>query len=181
MYQVKNNRIFVITMIICTFAPSLGGFDSRGQLSPILLSKKMITEEQIIELVQQHIQGSDIFLVEAVVKPGNLIRVHVDRPEGITIEECVKISRFVNAQFDRDVEDYSLEVSSPGLSSPFKVKQQYEKNIGRTIEARLEGGERLEGKLEKVGENSIILNVRGLEQELPFQDIVKAKTIISFN
>ena len=141
----------------------------------------MITEETIIELVQQHIQGSDIFLVEAVVKPGNMIKVHVDRPEGITIQECVLISRFVNGQLDRELDDFSLEVSSPGLSSPFKVKQQYVKNIGRTIEVRLEDGERLEGKLERVDENSIILIVRGVDQEIPLDDIVKAKTIISFN
>ena len=105
----------------------------------------------------------------------------MDRPGGITVDECAKISRFVNAQLDREVEDYSLEVSSPGLSAPFKVKQQYEKNIGRTIEVRLVDGERLEGKLEHVHENAIMLNVSGVEQEILFQDIVKAKTIISFN
>jgi ribosome maturation factor RimP len=141
----------------------------------------MITEETIIELVQQHIQGSDIFLVEAVVRPGNMIKVHVDRPEGITIKECVLISRFVNGQLDRELDDFSLEVSSPGLSSPFKVKQQYVKNIGRIIEVRLEDGERLEGKLERVDENSIILIVKGVDQEIPLDDIVKAKAIISFN
>ena len=141
----------------------------------------MITDEKIIELVKQHIQGSDVFLVEAVVKPGNMIRVHVDRPEGISIDECVLISRFLNGELDRDVEDYSLEVSSPGLSAPYLVKQQYEKNTGRTIEVRLEDGDRLEGKLEGVLENAIILKVKGKEQEVPFEEIVKAKTIISFN
>ncbi len=152
-----------------------------GLLSPILLPVKMITDEKIIELVKQHIQGSDVFLVEAVVKPGNMIRVHVDRPEGISIDECVLISRFLNGELDRDVEDYSLEVSSPGLSAPYLVKQQYEKNTGRTIEVRLEDGDRLEGKLEGVLENAIILKVKGKEQEVPFEEIVKAKTIISFN
>lgn len=152
-----------------------------GLLSPILLPVKMITEEKIIELVKQHIQGSEIFLVEAVVKPGNMIRVHVDRPEGISIDECVGISRFINGELDRDVEDYSLEVSSPGLSAPYKVKQQYEKNVGRTIEVRLEDGDRLEGKLESVAEEAIVLKVRGKDQEVPFEEIVKAKTIISFN
>jgi len=140
----------------------------------------MITDEKIIELVQQHIQGSDVFLVEAVVKPGNMIRVHVDRPEGISIGECVLISRFLNGELDRDVEDFSLEVSSPGLSAPYLVKQQYEKNTGRIIEVRLEDGDRLEGKLEGVLENTIILKVKGKEQEVPFEEIVKAKTIISF-
>lgn len=141
----------------------------------------MITQERVIELVKQHIQGTDIFLVEVVVKPGNLIRVHVDRPEGITIEECVKVSRFLNGQMDREVEDFSLEVSSPGVGAPFKVKQQYEKNIGRTIEVRLGDGDRQEGRLEKVADNAIILNVKGVEQNILLQDIVKAKTIISFN
>jgi len=152
-----------------------------GLWSPILLTVKMITEEQIIDLVHEHIQGSDIFLVEAVVKPGNLIRVHVDRPDGISIGECAAISRFLNGQLDREVEDYSLEVSSPGISAPFKVVQQYEKNVGRTIEVRLKDGERLEGRLERVDERSIIINVKGVEQEILLQDIIKAKTIISFN
>ncbi|MCP4314256.1 MAG: ribosome assembly cofactor RimP [Bacteroidetes bacterium] len=141
----------------------------------------MIADEKIIEIVQQHIQETDIFLVEAVVKAGNMIRVHVDRPEGISIDECVKISRYLNEQLDRDVEDYSLEVSSPGVSAPYKVKQQYEKNVGRTIEVRLEDGDRLEGKLESVAEEAIILRVKGKEQEVLFREIVKAKTIISFN
>lgn len=152
-----------------------------GLLSPILLPLKMITDEKIIELVQQQIQETDIFLVEAVVKPGNMIRVHVDRPEGISIDECVRISRFLNGELDRDVEDFSLEVSSPGVSEPFKVKQQYEKNVGRTIEVRLEDGDRLEGKLESVAEEAIVLLVKGKQQEVPFEEIVKAKTIISFN
>jgi len=141
----------------------------------------MITDETIKDLVQQQIAGSDIFLVEAIVKPGNMIRVHVDRPEGISIEECVRISRFINEQLDRDVEDYSLEVSSPGISAPFKVKQQYEKNVGHTIEVRLGDGDRVEGKLAKVSDQSILILVKGKEMEIFFKDIDKAKTIISFN
>jgi ribosome maturation factor RimP len=141
----------------------------------------MITDETIKDLVQQQIAGSDIFLVEAIVKPGNMIRVHVDRPEGISIEECVRISRFINEQLDRDVEDYSLEVSSPGVSAPFKVKQQYEKNVGHTIEVRLGDGDRVEGKLVKVSDQSILILVKGKEMEILFKDIDKAKTIISFN
>lgn len=132
-------------------------------------------------MLEEHIQGSDIFLVEVLVKSGNAIRVHVDRSEGISIDACVKISRFLNEQLDRDVEDFSLEVSSPGLSSAFKVKQQYEKNIGRTIEVRMEDGDRIEGKLESIAGEAIVLKVKGKDHKVLFQDIVKAKTIISFN
>ena len=93
-------------MIICTFALSLGECDSRGLVwSPILLPEKMINSETIAELLEQHIRGTDMFVVEVAVKAGNSIRVHVDRPNGISIDECVQISRFLNETMDRDEED----------------------------------------------------------------------------
>lgn len=129
----------------------------------------------------QHIQGSEIFLVEVLVKPGNAIRVHVDKPEGISIDECVLISRFLNESLDRDVEDYSLEVSSPGLGGAFKVKQQYEKNLGRDIEVLYTDGIKVKGKLEKVTDEGVLLNVQGDDEEIRFDEIKTAKAIISFN
>ena len=141
----------------------------------------MITTENITELVEQHIAGSDIFLVEVLVKPGNAILVHVDRPEGISIDECVKISRFLNESLDRDVEDYSLEVSSPGLAGAFKVRQQYEKNLSRDIEVLYTDGIKVRGKLESVSDNGITLKVNGDDEEIRFDEIKTAKAIISFN
>jgi len=141
----------------------------------------MITTEGITELVNQHIKGTDIFLVEILVKPGNAVTVHVDRPEGISIKECVKISRFLNEVMDREVEDYSLEVSSPGLGGPFRVKQQYEKNIGHEIEVLYTDGIKVKGKLEKVGDRGIVLKLKGDDEEINFEEIKTAKAIISFN
>jgi ribosome maturation factor RimP len=141
----------------------------------------MITNETITKLVEQHVQGTDVFLVEVDVKPGNAIRIHVDRPEGISIDECVKISRFLNEQLDRDVEDYSLEVSSPGLGAPFRVMQQYEKNLGRQIEVYMTDGNRLEGKLGSVSEESIVLAVKGNERVIRMDEIKKAKAIVTIN
>jgi len=181
LYQGKNVLYFANFMIISTFALSLGEICSRGLLSPILLREKMITTDYITELIAQHIEGSDIFLVEVVVKPGNAIMVHVDRPEGISIDECVKISRFINESLDRDVEDYSLEVSSPGLGGAFRVKQQYEKNLGRDIEVLYTDGIKQKGKLESVSETGIILKVGGDDEEIGFEEIKTAKAIISFN
>ena len=168
-------------MILCTFALSLGEICSGGLLSPILLQKNMITTESITELIEQQIEGSNIFLVEVIVKPGNAIRVHVDSTGGISIDECVKISRFVNESLDRDVEDYSLEVSSPGLGGSFRVKQQYEKNVGRDIEVLYTDGIKVKGKLVSVSENGIVLMVNGDDEEIGFEDIKTAKAIISFN
>lgn len=181
MYQRKNDLFFALFVIFSTFALSLGEICSRGLLSPILLPEKMITTEGITELVNKHMEGTDIFLVEILVKSGNAITVHVDRPGGISIDECVQLSRFLNESMDREVEDYSLEVSSPGLGGPFRVKQQYEKNIGRDIEVLYTDGIKVKGKLEKVGEKSIILKVKGDDEEISFKEIKTAKALISFN
>lgn len=150
-------------------------------MSPILLPEKMITEQTITELVEQYLVGSDIFLVDVAVKAGNAIRVHVDRMEGISIDECVKISRYLNEKLDRDAEDYSLEVSSPGLGAPFRVKQQYDKNCGRHIEVRLKEGSTVTGKLQTVSDHGIVVEEKGKEREIEFETIKTTKTIISFN
>jgi ribosome maturation factor RimP len=141
----------------------------------------MIDTEQIIELVGQYTGGTDIFLVEVLVKPGNAIAVQVDRPDGISIEACAKISRYLNENLDREVEDYSLEVSSPGLGSAFRVKQQYEKNVGRDIEILYTDGIKVTGKLQKVAEDGVVLNVKGEDEKIPFEEIKTAKAKIIFN
>jgi ribosome maturation factor RimP len=168
-------------MILCTFALSLGEICSGGAFVPYFITKKMITTESITELIAQHLESSDIFLVEVVVKPGNAIRVHVDSPDGISIDECVKISRFMNESLDRDVEDYSMEVSSPGLGGSFRVKQQYEKNVGRAIEVLYTDGIKVNGKLVSVSEKGIVLMVNGDDEEIGFEEIKTAKAIIAFN
>jgi ribosome maturation factor RimP len=141
----------------------------------------MITEKSVINLVEQHIQGTDIFLVEVTVKSGNAIRVHLDRPGGISIEQCAEISRYLNGNLDREVEDFSLEVSSPGVGVPFKVKQQYEKNTGHVIEVILKDGTCKEGKLGSVTGNGITLKSNMGESVLDFSEIRSAREIITFS
>ena len=140
----------------------------------------MITVERITELIEKKIEGTDIFLVEVTVKPGNVIRVHVDTPEGISIDECAEISRFVNASLDRDAEDFALEVSSPGLGGAFRVKQQYEKSVGRQIEVLYTDGVKVKGSLESVSGTGIVLQVSGKLTEIGFNEIKTAKEIIAF-
>jgi ribosome maturation factor RimP len=79
------------------------------------------------------------------------------------------------------VEDYSLEVSSPGLGSPFRVKQQYEKNTGRLVEVTLTDGKRQEGELESVSDQAIVLTMKGRKREIRFDEIIKTRTVISFS
>jgi ribosome maturation factor RimP len=141
----------------------------------------MINSETITELIEQHIQGTDTFVVEVTVKAGNSIRVHVDRPDGISIDECVQVSRFLNESLDRDLEDYSLEVSSPGLGGPLRVKQQYEKYLGRPIDVLFSDGIRTSGKLLSVADEGFVLNGKDGEQEISFNEVKTVKAIISFN
>ena len=145
------------------------------------MQKNMIGAEHIKELVTKHLQGSDIFLVDVVVKSGNAIRVQVDTEQGISVDECAEISRFLNSALDRDMEDYSLEVSSPGLGGGFKVKQQYDKHVDREVEVLYTDGTRERGTLVSVSDKGIVLRVKSDNREIDFEKIKTTKAIIAFN
>ena len=131
-------------------------FRFRGQESPILLPKsEMITKEQIVQIVEKHIDPKTQFLVEVTVAAGNKIFVALDGYKGISIDYCIEISRAIESNFDREVEDFELEVSSAGLSEPFRVIEQYKKNIGNQIEILLKDGKKIAASLTSVIENGI--------------------------
>jgi ribosome maturation factor RimP len=115
----------------------------------------MITKEKIQELVATIIDTKKQFLVNIIVKPGNKIVVVVDDYNGISLEDCAYISRKIEAGLDRDKEDFELEVTSPGLTQPFTVIQQYYKNLNKDIEVLLKSGIKLVAKLVSVDENGI--------------------------
>jgi ribosome maturation factor RimP len=110
----------------------------------------MTDKANIEKLVDEHIKGSGIFLVAVRVSVNGKITVLVDRKERITIEECAGISRFIEKHLDREIEDYELQVSSPGLDMPFLVVQQYYKNEGRQIEVIATDGQKYRGILKNV-------------------------------
>ena len=94
----------------------------------------MIDKQLLTQTVEQAIENTDLFIVDIKVNPGNAIVVELDSETGIDIDMCVNITRKIESVFDRDVEDYELEVGSAGLTAPFKVRGQYLKNIGNDIE-----------------------------------------------
>lgn len=155
----------------------------------MLLLSVMINKETVKDLVIEFIKDRDIFLVEAKVSTANRITVLVNKPSGITIDECVEISRHIEANLDREKEDYELNVSSPGLSLPFKVREQYEMNIGNPVEVVDNDGVKLRGKLKNVqGEGFEIeteKKIKGKKKEIQevsfnFDDIKSVKEIIRF-
>ena len=104
--------------------------------------------------------GDDLFLVDVAISADNHIVVEIDSHEGsVSIDHCVAITRAVEQAFDRDKEDYELEVGSAGLTSPFKVKAQYEKNIGNDVEVLTTQGVKLKGVLSEVGDDTFTIKV----------------------
>ena len=97
----------------------------------------MIDKELLKASVEKAIEGTDLFIVDIKVSPQNEIVVELDSPGSIDIDTCAAVTRAIEKEFDRDVEDYELEVGSAGLTSPFKVKEQYEKNLGRKLQGVL--------------------------------------------
>ena len=154
----------------------------------------MITQASVTQLIEDKIVGTDMFIVEVNVRPGNVINVTLDSESGITIEACTEVHRHLLHSMDREVEDYSLEVSSPDLSKPLQVFRQYRKNIGRDLGVKLKDKSKIEGELIAADENGIILKTaqkeevpgkkgkKLVERETPiaFADLAEAKVLIRF-
>ena len=107
----------------------------------------MIDKDLLKQTVEKAIEGTGAFLVDIQVKPDNDIVVEVDSENGVNLDLCADITRKIEAEFDRDKEDYSLEVGSAGLTAPFKVVQQYTKNLGKEVEVLTKDGRKLKGVL----------------------------------
>lgn len=150
----------------------------------------MITVKQVRDLVDQRIEGTDIFVVDITVSAANAIRVTVDADSGVSIEKCIEVSRQVEHNLDRETEDFSLEVTSFGLTEPLQLHRQYVKNTGRNLKIRLSDDTQVRGKLIKVADDFIQLEKiltkkqkkEGVEKDLKinFKDIIQAKIEISF-
>ncbi len=110
----------------------------------------MIDKELLVKTVIEAISGTDLFLVEAKMGSSNDINIEIDSASGVDIDTCARITRRIEEVFDREAEDYSLEVGSAGLTSPFKVRRQYEKNVGNDVEVLTSDGRKLHGVLESV-------------------------------
>lgn len=154
----------------------------------------MIEKRRIQQLVDDFIaKEKGFFLVSLKVGGGNQIEVRVDSFEGIKMGDCVRLSRHIEGSLDREEEDFSLQVASAGLGEPFKVFQQYEKNIGRKVDVKLKGGEKILGKmLSAIADEGIVLETKNREKigkkkqvvvkehKLAFEQIDQTKIVISF-
>lgn len=110
----------------------------------------MLDKNLVTEAVIGFLKDTPLFLVDVKITPDNLVTVTVDSPEGVDIDRCVALTRQIEERFDRDVEDYELEVGSAGLTAPFTVPRQYEMNVGNDVEVLTADGRKLHGVLAEV-------------------------------
>lgn len=117
----------------------------------------MIDKKALTAFIEKQLEGTDLYLVDVEVSPANEIRVEIDSDTGVDIDRCVELTRGIEQEFDRDTEDYELEVGSAGLTSPFKVKRQYEKNVGHEVEVLSADGKKYKGLLRHAGPESFTI------------------------
>lgn len=118
----------------------------------------MIDKQKIKELVLSEITKDNIILVDLQVNSGNLIKLTLDSIQGVNIDDCVKISKLIESNFDRETEDFELEVSSYGISQPFILPLHYQKNLEKKIEVYLKQGKSLKGILKNINVENDNLN-----------------------
>ena len=126
----------------------------------------MIEKKKVQGIVEQWLESKDYFLVDVEVTPDDRIAVEIDHADGVWIEDCVELSRFIEEHLNRDEEDYELEVGSAGLGQPFKVEQQYINCLGKQVEVLSSDGQKYKGELKAVdGRTFTILTKEKQKQE----------------
>lgn len=138
-------------------------------------------------------EDGSLFLIDFSITADNKINVVIDGDQGVTVQDCMKISRAIEHNLDREEEDFSLEVASSGATAPMKLPRQYKKNIGRTLDVKT-STENLEGNLIATSEKGIVLEWKSREpkpigkgkitvrnkKEIDFSEIKEAKVILKF-
>ena len=121
----------------------------------------MLLIDNIKEAATKKANEINGFIVDVNISTNNSIEVLFDKVNGVHIDDCLSISKYIHSEFDRDVEDYSLTVCSPGLTNAFKVKEQYYKNKGKDVVIKKNDGKRISGLLKDfLSNDDVILDVK---------------------
>lgn len=116
-----------------------------------IYEKRDMTDKNVVkDIVGEWLADKEYFLVDVEISQDNRIVVEIDHADGVWIEDCVALSRYIEDHLDRDAEDYELEVGSAGLGQPFKVAQQWENHVGKDVEVLTAEGKKLQGVLKSV-------------------------------
>jgi len=155
----------------------------------------MTFKDKVSNLIAEELENnSSLFLVDLSISESYKITVTLDGDNGITLQDCIDVSRAIENNLDREEQDFSLEVASAGVSSPLKLVRQYKKNIGRNLKVKTNTSEIIEAKLEAADDDKITLTWTAREpkkigkgketvthqREIPYSDIKEAIVTIIF-
>jgi ribosome maturation factor RimP len=153
----------------------------------------MIDKLKVTGIIEEFLKDSPIFLVDLKVTGRNQILVFIDGDQGVPISSCVELSRHIESMFDRDAEDYELEVSSAGIDKPLVLPRQFRKNIGREIVYTNSEGKKVKAKLISAGDEFVVIEKElpkkkkkghnpeeEAVQKLPYSELKDAKVQVSF-
>jgi ribosome maturation factor RimP len=147
----------------------------------------MIDKEIVLKVIEDELEGSDLFFVDLKISKDNKISVFIDGDNGVTIKNCIDLSRKIEGNLDREVEDFELSVFSAGVGEALKLVRQYIKNIGRNISITTLDDKKVEGELVFADENKLIVRQTPkrkkdnlVETEIAFTNVKEGKIIIIF-
>ena len=154
----------------------------------------MVDKKSLEQFIESRLADTPYFLVAVSVSVNNEIKVDIDSFESVDIDFCIKLSQEIESEFPRDPDDYELEVGSAGLTSPFRVKKQYEKNVGKEVEVLARDGKKYIGILQKVGDEEFSISTkikekiegskrpvsREVEKQFAYQEVNSVKYVIKF-
>lgn len=154
----------------------------------------MIDKKLVEDIVNEQLNSDEEFVVDITVSTSNKIMVLLDGDNGITIDRCVKVSRAIEQSFDREEEDFELEVASAGLSESLRLPRQFQKNVGRSLEVVKVDGQKIKGLLLSANHEAFVLEVESMVKpegkkrkekvidqfEIPYAEVKSAIVVISF-
>ncbi|MBP3768333.1 MAG: ribosome assembly cofactor RimP [Prevotella sp.] len=154
----------------------------------------MIDKNVVKQLVEEWLEGNEYFLVDVMETADDRIVVEIDHADGVWIEDCAELSRFLQEKLGEELDTYELEVGSAGLGQPFKVAQQYVNHVGKQVEVLTADGKKVVGLLTKVDGEQFVVTVQekqhiegkkrpvmvGVEKEFSMNDVKSTKYVLDF-
>ena len=141
----------------------------RGFTKPLILvltnKYNMIDKNVITTAVEEWLQQGDYYLVDVEMTADDRIVIEIDHADGVWIEDCADLSRFLQEKLGDELGDYELEVGSAGIGQPFKVVQQYRNHIGKDVEVMPQNGQKQQGILKEVSEDGTTFTVTITEKQ----------------
>lgn len=157
----------------------------------------MIDKKFVISKAEERIQELDagLYIVDVSISSSNAITIEIDKDQGgVSIDECISVSRNVEHNLDREIEDFELSVTSAGLDRPLRHPRQFQKNLGRDVKVKFNDGQKVEGVLKKADENQLTITreieereegkkkkvKKEIEETFDFSTIKEVKIVIKF-